>query len=225
MPNRNTTFHLVLAPDCQLTAVAPDVETAITLARDALPFLRAASQPGSLVVSSSEEDGEYTLTCLLCEAVNPSRPGKTALVAMQEHQIEEHDLPAEAFQSAVRISITSEEEERYVWALPPALASLLGLAQASYLRATKRRKKDQAAEHLPSTPEVIGLVFKAHDVPPVVQTIHLVGQDAHAWYGYPSKALRLGDPPMWPKAEWKIAHPADIPKYPTFVQISGNVLR
>jgi len=52
-----------------------------------------------------------------------------------------------------------------------------------------------------------------------------VGQDAHAWYGYPSKALRLGDPPMWPKAEWKIAHPADIPKYPTFVQISGNVLR
>jgi len=62
-------------------------------------------------------------------------------------------------------------------------------------------------------------------VPPVVQTIHLVGQDAHAWYGYPSKALRLGDPPMWPKAEWKIAHPADIPKYPTFVQISGNVLR
>jgi hypothetical protein len=29
MPNRNTTFHLVLAPDCQLTAVAPDVETCI----------------------------------------------------------------------------------------------------------------------------------------------------------------------------------------------------
>jgi len=210
MPNRNTTFHLVLAPDCRLTAVAPNVETAITLARDALPFLRAASQPRSLVVSSSEEDGEYTLICLLCEAVNPSRPGKTALVAMQEHQIEEHDLPAEAFQSAVRISITSEEEERYVWALPPALASLLGLAQASYLRATKRRKKDQAAEHLPSTPEVIGLVFKAHDVPPVVQTIHLVGQDVHAWYGYPSEAFGSGNPLVWPKGEWELAHPADI---------------
>jgi hypothetical protein len=200
----------MLAPDCQLTAVAPDVETAITLARDALPFLRAASQPRSLVVSTSDEDDEYTLTCLLCEVINPSRQGKTALVAMQEHQIEEHDLPVEAFQSAVHISITSEEEERYVWALPPALASLLDLPQASYLLATKRRKKDQAAEHLPSTPEVIGLVFKAHGVPPVVQTIHLVGQDAHAWYGYPSEAFGSGDPLALPKAEWELAHPTDI---------------
>ncbi len=200
----------MLAPDCQFTAVAPDVETAITLARDALPFLPTASLPYRPATFSSGEDDGYTLTCLLCGAVNPSRPGRTALVAMQEHQIEEHVLPAEAFQSAVRISNTSLEEERYVWALPPALASLLGFPQASYLRATKRRKKDQAAEYLPSTPEVIGLVFKARGVPPVVQTIYLVRQDEHAWYGYPSEAFGSGDPLVWPKGEWELAHPADI---------------
>jgi hypothetical protein len=69
MPNRNTTFHLVLAPDCQLTAVAPDVETAITLARDALPFLRAASQPYIPATFSSGEDDGYTFTCLLCVTI------------------------------------------------------------------------------------------------------------------------------------------------------------
>lgn len=208
MLNRNKPFYLMLAPECQLEALAPDVETAITLARDALPFLHQPSRSGSAAISSNEEDGAYTLTCLLCGTVNPQRPGKTALVAMQEHQMEEHDLPAEAFQSAVRISMVSSEAEIFVWAFPMGVTSLLGLPQASYLSVTKRRKIQTTEPPLPGT-SVIGLVFKSRDMPPVLQTIRFVDQDAHAWYGFPIDAPRSGNPLVWPRGIWESVDLAD----------------
>jgi hypothetical protein len=208
MKNRNTPFSLMLAPDCQLEAFAPDVETAITLARDALPFFHQAYLSESTVVSSGDEGDASTLTCLLCGAVNPRREGATALVAMQEHQMEEHDLPAEAFQAAVRISMVPASAETYVWAFPQAVTARLSLPQASYLSATKRRTI-QAAEPLPHDSKVVGLVFKSRGMLPVLQIIHLVEQDERAWYGYPIDAPRAGDPLVWPRGEWEFADPAD----------------
>jgi len=229
----NKAIHVMLAPDCQLEVLAPDSVTAITLARDALPFLRGASENESApipgVFQEQEGDEAYTLTCLLCGVINPLLPGKTALVAMQEHQMEEHDLPAEAFLSATRISLVPEEgqakEERFVYALSPDLAAALHLPQASYLRATRPHKDEQDLETPESTDGVISLVYKHAGCGPVeVQRVCLVGEDMHAWYGYSHgkpvvvKGVsmlplltrsscfvpHIGEPFVWPRDEWEL---------------------
>jgi hypothetical protein len=208
MLKRNKTFHLMLAPDCRVEALAPGAGTAITLAREALPFLQQAAPPEMTVRSGGGEDDAYALTCLLCGAVNPAREGATALVAMQEHQMEQHDLPAEAFQSAVRLSLVAAPEEIYVWAFPPAVSSRLRVSQACYLLATKYRGKP-AQEPPPPNSEIIGLAFKSQEEPTVLLTIYLVEQDEYAWYGYATDTPRSGDPLVWPRGEWERVDPAN----------------
>lgn len=209
----HTTMRVMLAPGCQLKVVTSESSIAIALARDALPFLQATVDGPEHALGASPGQGEdYTLTCLLCGAINPTRPGRSALVAMQEHQMEEHDLPAEAFQSAACISLVSmngEEEERLVYAFPPALTALFGLPHSSYLRAVKWHKQQQVIElQQSSTLGLRTLAFQQTSDPmPELQAVYIVKEDEHAWYGYPHEALEdsyAWEPLVWPKGEWEL---------------------
>jgi hypothetical protein len=201
MPKRPT-FHLMLAPNCQVAVEAADVNTALTVARDARPFLEHASATLSVPEPSSDGETKHTLTCLLCQAVDPEREGRSQLVAMQEHQMEMHGLTSEHFRASVRVFCGNNGEGCYVWAVPPALAKELYLPHLSYLRAIRRRMRPASVADESS----VTLVFRhPFDASEMRQEVLLIDEDALAWYGYLRDRASTEEVLMWPKGEWKRA--------------------
>src|SRR5712692_2771839 len=205
-------FHLMLAPTCKVEVGAPDITTALAVARDALAFLLDTHDEGCLAVPLSEgDDFHYILTCLLCSTVNPEREGRSHLVAMQEHQIAAHDLTPEHFRAACRVFLGTGDEGCYVWALAPVLAAQLHLPHKSYMRARRYTAAPSVPveKRGPQPDGYVTLVFvHPFDASETRQDVFLVDLDALAWYGYRRGDLRVGEPLVWPKGEWSRADEA-----------------
>lgn len=202
MPKRPT-FHLMLAPNCQVAVEATDVNTALTVARDARPFLEYAS--ATLSVPDPGET-EFTLTCLLCQAVDQERDGRSQLVAMQEHQMEAHGLTPEHFRASVRVFCGNDGEGCFVWAVPPALAKELHLPHLSYLRAIRGRMRPASTHNASPDESPVTLVFRhPFDASETRQEVLLIDEDALAWYGYLRDRASTDEVLVWPKGEWKRA--------------------
>ena len=127
---RNSTYTLVMAPGQRLEVSAPDVGTAIAVAREALKYLQGTSYHLAIAAAESLEQeqvddeawgGHYVLTCLLCGLAHPQSPGKSDLVAMQEHHMEVHGFKAEDLRLALRVNLPGDREH-FIWALAPAQA-------------------------------------------------------------------------------------------------------
>ena len=212
-------FHLMLTPTCKVEVGAPDITTALAVARDALPFLQDTHDEQRFPVSLSDSDDfQYTLTCLLCRMVNPQHASHSHLiamhshlVAMQEHLIAAHQLTPEHFRAACRVFLGTGDEGCYVWALAPVLAAQLHLPHKSYMRARRYTAAPSVPveKRGPQPDGYVTLVFvHPFDASETRQDVFLVDLDALAWYGYRRGDLRVGEPLVWPKGEWSRADEA-----------------
>jgi hypothetical protein len=214
---RNSTHTLVMSPGQRLeVSASPDVGTAIVVAREALKYLQGTSYHLAIAAAESLEQeqvddeawsGHYVLTCLLCGLAHPQSPGKSDLVAMQEHHMEVHGFKAEDLRLALRVNL-SDDKEYFIWALAPAQANALGLKQLCYLRAVKKSVLSikPAAQPQDTAPRYTTLVQKSSfDGTPRLQEVLVTGQDEHAWYGYHRGDAREEEPPVWPRGEWELS--------------------
>src|SRR2546429_6573273 len=136
-----------MSPGQRLEVSAPDVGTAIAVAREALKYLQGTSYHLAIAAAESLEQEQvdddeawgrhYALTCLLCGLTHPQSPGKSDLVAMQEHHMEVHGFKAEDLRLALRVNLPGDREH-FIWALAPAQANMHGLKQLCYLWAVKK---------------------------------------------------------------------------------------
>jgi hypothetical protein len=213
---RNRTYTLVMAPGQHLDVLSPDVAAAIAVAREALVYLQGSAYDAAMAATLSFQEeqvdeawcGRYVLTCLFCGLVHPTGSGTSDLVAMQEHHMEAHGFQAEDFSVALRVN-RSGDSTHFIWALPPAMANVLGLTQVCYLRAVKLTEGSSQSEN---GPKVVGgsyiwLVHRPSESSALtLQEVRVTTQDGHAWYGWPrGKSEQGGEPLVWPKGEWESA--------------------
>jgi hypothetical protein len=213
---RNHTHTLVMSPEHRLEVVAPDVASAIAVAREALGYLQGRNFDAAIAATLSFQEGQvdeawggrYVLTCLFCGLLHPTCAGKSDLVAMQEHHMEAHGFQSEDFSVALRVN-RHGDFTHFIWALPPAMANVLGLTQMCYLRAVKLPSASSQSEIGPKVtdgPYVVLVHSSSDSSAPVLQELLVTTQDAHAWYGWPhSEREGEGEPLVWPKGEWKSA--------------------
>jgi hypothetical protein len=213
---RNHTFPLVMSPGQRLAVIAPDAGVAIAVAREALTYLQGSNCDAAMatahafVKQQADEAGgyPYVLTCLLCGLVHPQCPGKSDLVAMQEHHMEVHGFKAGDFELALRVN-RFDDSAHYIWALAPALANLLGLPQLCYLRAVKLPSASVQPEIGPKVmdgPYTTLVYTSPFDGSSTLQAVLVAKQDTYAWYGWPrGQEEGQGDLLVWPKGEWKLA--------------------
>jgi len=212
---RNSTYTLVMSPGQRLEVSAPDVGTAIAVAREALKYLQGTSYHLAIAAADSLEQeqvddeawgGHYVLTCLLCGLAHPQSSGKSDLVAMQEHHMEVHGFKAEDLRLALRVNLPGDREH-FIWALAPAQANVLGLKQLCYLRAVKKSVLSiKPAAQPQDTANYTTLVQKSSfDSTPRLQEVLVTGQDEYAWYGYHRGDAREEEPLVWPRGEWELS--------------------
>ncbi len=124
---RNSIHTLVMAPGQRLEISASEVGTAIGVAREALKYLQGTSYHLAIAAADSLEQeqvddeawgGHYVLTCLLCGLAHPKCPGKSDLVAMQEHHMEVHGFKAEDLRLALRVKMPGDREH-FIWSPCP----------------------------------------------------------------------------------------------------------
>jgi hypothetical protein len=208
MIEKRQLFPIRLSPSETLEVWAPGITAALDAARMALPYLRQQAGTSGGALARGDEGLTYILTCLLCGATNLSDPGKSQLVALQEHQMEAYGFTSQAFQSALSVSRQMQDETRYVWVVPQAFADLLHLPQRCFMRAIRRPPKEQQAvptTQLRPSGVVRALEYKRPIDGVVTQMVSVEDEDEHTWYGFPcgeeSTSVRLA----WPRSEWRLA--------------------
>lgn len=197
------TFYIMMSPKTLLEIGAPDSETAVAAARDALPHLHLKKNEQDEAILVDGQMLFYRLSCLICGAVNPERAGKSYLIAIQEHLMEEHRLTLDDIRANIRVFLGTADEGCYVWALLPKNAERLQLTHLSYMRAARFTTKIPV---LPPQQDMDGytkLVFiHPFDGSTTQCDVDVLYEDALAWYGYLRGNTRTGNPYIWPKKEW-----------------------
>lgn len=209
MTEQQQHFPIRLSPGETLDVHAPDITTALDAARVAyLSLLRAGRGDAEPLVWDLGGSG-YVLKCLYCALQNPERPERSLLVAMQEHQAEEHGLAFEVLNSS--ISVAREVPDRpgvtvYIWTLSEEVKDRLALPQRCYVQATRYSPQALEWQGVIDRASVLSLVYAQPFVGSAGQVgVVLERQDDLAWYGHPINGGRGPAPLVWPKGEWRLA--------------------